>query len=133
MRVLKGDGKAGSIPMPTTDGQWPLPCVHGGMPMRAFRTLLSSFLLLCLCFNGSAIADEEKAEQEFVPYMESFRTHCARYSVPESLALAIARQESGFQPWAVNIQGKSYFPSSREGLPLLSLRQKEKGTAMTLV
>lgn len=93
--------------------------------MRAFRTLLSSFLLLCLCFNGSAIADEEKAEQESVPYMESFRTHCSRYSVPESLALAIARQESGFQPWAVNISGKSYFPASREeALSLIKTRGK---------
>ena len=92
--------------------------------MRAFRTLLSSFLLLCLCFS-SAIADEEKAEQESVPCMESFRTYCARYSVPESLALAIARQESGFQPWAVNISGKSYFPASREeALALIKTRGK---------
>ncbi|HJB66288.1 MAG TPA: lytic transglycosylase domain-containing protein [Candidatus Mailhella merdavium] len=60
--------------------------------------------------------------------MESFRTHCARYSVPESLALAIARQESGFQPWAVNIQGKSYFPSSREDA-LALIKAKGKGNS----
>ena len=82
--------------------------------MRAIRILLSSFLLLCFFSSPVSAADEGKAEQESVPWLESFRAHCARYSVPESLALAIARQESGFHPWAVNIQGKSYFPASRE-------------------
>ncbi|PWM71388.1 MAG: hypothetical protein DBX67_00725 [Desulfovibrionaceae bacterium] len=95
--------------------------------MRAIRILFSSFFLLCVCFSNSATADDERqAEQEPVPYLESFRAHCARYSVPESLALAIARQESRFHPWAVNIQGKSYFPASREEA-LALINSKGKG------
>lgn len=39
---------------------------------------------------------------------------CARYGVPVSLALAIARHESGEKPWAVNIAGRSYSPSSKD-------------------
>ena len=76
--------------------------------MRAIRILFSSFFLLCVCFSNSATADDERqAEQEPVPYLESFRAHFARYNVPESLALSIARQEIRFHPRAGNIQGKS--------------------------
>ena len=41
--------------------------------MRAIRILFSSFFLLCVCFSNSATADDERqAEQEPVPYLESF-------------------------------------------------------------
>ncbi len=52
---------------------------------------------------------------------------CAKYGVPVSLALAIARHESGEKPWAVNIAGKSYSPDSKEAaLALLESRGKGK-------
>ena len=52
---------------------------------------------------------------------------CAKYGVPVSLALAIARHESGERPWAVNIQGKSFSPDSKEAaLELLESRGKGK-------
>lgn len=52
---------------------------------------------------------------------------CAKYGVPVSLALAIARHESGEKPWAVNIAGKSYSPDSKEAaLALLESREKGK-------
>ena len=43
-----------------------------------------------------------------------FAEPCASMGIPEELALAIARQESGLNPLAVNVAGKSYRPASRE-------------------
>ena len=37
---------------------------------------------------------------------------CAKFGIPKALALAIARQESGLDPLAVNVGGKSMHPSS---------------------
>lgn len=93
--------------------------------MRIRTVLLASFLLFGVCQSSVA------AEPEFVPYLESFKAHCAHYSVPESLALAIACQESKFHPWAVNIQGKSYFPASREEA-LELINSKGKGRSYDL-
>lgn len=42
-----------------------------------------------------------------------FDRACARYRVPKQLLLAIAHTESRLYPWAVNVSGKSYRPSSR--------------------
>lgn len=54
-----------------------------------------------------------------------FTGPCERYQVPPALALAIARQESRGNPWAVNIQGRSYAPASREeALALINARGK---------
>lgn len=43
-----------------------------------------------------------------------FDAPCATYGVPKTLALAIARQESGFHPWIINVSGRDFRPSSRE-------------------
>ena len=43
-----------------------------------------------------------------------FAGPCASMGIPQELALAIARQESGLNPLAVNVAGKSYRPASRE-------------------
>jgi soluble lytic murein transglycosylase-like protein len=37
----------------------------------------------------------------------------ARWNVPARLLMAIIRQESGGNPWAVNVAGKAYTPRSR--------------------
>lgn len=44
-----------------------------------------------------------------------FDAPCSRYRVPKRLALAIAKTESGLDPWCVNIAGKTYRPGSRAG------------------
>lgn len=90
--------------------------------MRAIRLFLLSFFMVFPSVHAVA-AEPETAP---IPYLESFREHCSRYAVPESLALAIARQESKFHPWAVNIQGKSYFPTTREDA-LALINSKGKG------
>lgn len=38
----------------------------------------------------------------------------ARTGIPEWLLLAVARAESGFNPYAVNVAGKAYHPASKE-------------------
>lgn len=66
----------------------------------------------------------------FLPWLSSAAAHadildapCEKYGVPKALVVAIARQESRGHPWAVNIGGKSYFPSSREEALALISRQ----------
>jgi len=39
---------------------------------------------------------------------------CRRYSLPKNLVLAIIRQESGGNPWCVNVAGRDYNCRSRE-------------------
>lgn len=45
---------------------------------------------------------------------EHFEDGCSMWGTPPSLAMAIAKVESDFRPWAVNIQGKSYYMNDRE-------------------
>ncbi len=47
-------------------------------------------------------------------YEQHFAAACARWKVPPKLALAIARHESGMNPWAINIAGQSFLLQSRE-------------------
>ena len=56
-----------------------------------------------------------------------FSTPCARYRVPLSLVLAIAHVESRLHPWAVNVAGRSYSPSSREEALLIIGKARERG------
>ncbi|MDL2313945.1 lytic transglycosylase domain-containing protein [Desulfovibrio sp. OttesenSCG-928-C14] len=43
-----------------------------------------------------------------------FEEGCGMWGTPTSLGMAIAKVESDFRPWAVNIQGKSYYMNDRE-------------------
>lgn len=46
---------------------------------------------------------------------DHFEDGCGMWGAPPSLAMAIAKVESDFRPWAINIQGQSYYMSNREG------------------
>lgn len=72
--------------------------------------VLSMLLLFSLCLPAQAgtLAERTQAIDTF------FVAPCAKYEVPKALALAIARQESGCQPWILNISGKDIHPRSRE-------------------
>ena len=43
-----------------------------------------------------------------------FDAPCVAYQIPKELALAIARQESGYHPWILNIAGRDVRPASKE-------------------
>lgn len=83
--------------------------------------------LFCLAFLFSLVATPSAAAGPD-SWADLFAGPCARYDVPASLALAIARQESQFYPWAVNIQGKSYYPASRA--EAVALLKKARGKSI---
>jgi len=47
-------------------------------------------------------------------YLDLFKKYANEHNVPVLLLLAIAEQESSFNPWALNIAGKSYQPGSKK-------------------
>jgi hypothetical protein len=58
-------------------------------------------------------------------HMDLFLEAAKKYNVPVLLLLAIAEQESGQNPWALNIAGKGYKPKSKEDA-LQTLRDNYK-------
>lgn len=81
------------------------------------QSLLLYPLLVLLLLSGSIASAEAKTPvvtQRTYAWLPYFVEPCQNYGVPLSLALAIARQESGIRPWVINVAGKGYFPQSRE-------------------
>ncbi|MFI3270739.1 MAG: lytic transglycosylase domain-containing protein [Pseudomonadota bacterium] len=57
----------------------------------------------------------------------SFREPCQEFKIPIELAMAIAKHESGFNPWAINIAGKGFLPTSKaEAQVLIKQAQQRK-------
>lgn len=52
--------------------------------------------------------------------------HCAGTKVPPALAIAVAKQESGLKPLCINVEGKDYFPATREDAVKI-VKEAEKG------
>lgn len=75
--------------------------------------LLPVLLAVSLLLPVPAKAAEGMAAQRTYQWLDHFVEPCRSYQVPLALALAIARQESGSQPWAINVAGQSLFPASR--------------------
>lgn len=80
--------------------------------MKRFLVAVSILLFLA-CSGSAALAD-------------MFDEPCRKYGVPKALALAIAMQESGGNPWAVNVAGKSYLPASKADALNIVRRAREK-------
>ena len=57
---------------------------------------------------------KESAFRNKTEHLELFKKFANEHNLPVLLLLAIAEQESSFNPWALNIAGKSYQPSSKE-------------------
>lgn len=70
--------------------------------MRIFVLLAAFWLFL----PGQALA-----EADYRPLIIKAAHH---WKAPPKLALAIARVESGLNPWAVNVAGRGYQPKTRE-------------------
>ncbi len=47
-------------------------------------------------------------------YEDIITEACILWKVPPRLALAVAKVESGLNPWAINVAGRSYQPKTRE-------------------
>lgn len=72
------------------------------------------FLLAFLLLTATAHADV-------------FDAPCLRYRVPKRLVLAIAKTESGLDPWCVNVAGKDYRPGSRSGALAIIRQARARG------
>ena len=59
-----------------------------------------------ICFVSVAYANEKMVTH--------FEDGCGIWGAPPSLAMAIAKVESDFRPFAVNIQGKSHYMNDKE-------------------
>ncbi len=82
--------------------------------MRRTTIYLLALLFVPLGMASAASANEGLSEQ--------FKGACEIWGAPPSLAMAIARLESDFRPWAVNIQGVSHYPPDRESALVLARR-----------
>ena len=74
------------------------------MRRRFYMKALTLFCVLSLSWATPAWG------MDYLPHVAEA---CARWDVPQKLVLAIIQQESGDNPWAVNVAGRSYFPTSR--------------------
>ena len=72
---------------------------------RCKQSILGMLLLLC---STSTYATTEKAISSVVASVER------RYNIPKNLLLSIAKVESGFNPFALNIEGKPILAKSKE-------------------
>jgi len=74
------------------------------------------FLLLTLLFFPASVRGNDEG------FLQQFIEACELWKVPPKLALAIARQESGFNPWAINVAGKSFlFTTQDDALRMIDL------------
>ena len=83
---------------------------------RGVNMKLILFLLAFLSLTAPAFADV-------------FDAPCSRYRVPKRLVLAIAKTESGLDPWCVNIAGKTYRPGSRAGALAIIRQARARGVS----
>ena len=56
---------------------------------------------------GAGVVNFDPAEDD------PFSGPCETHGIPRALVLAIARQESGLDPWTINVAGVDYHPQSR--------------------
>ena len=75
-----------------------------------FENLIS--LLLATLSLGMNSSGEAASEQDVL--IQPFEQACSGTIVPPKVALAIAKHESGLNPFAVNVAGASHMPNSRE-------------------
>lgn len=79
------------------------------LPLR--KLILLALLLLCCCARTAQAASLMERQAAIEPL---FDAPCAKYDVPKTLALAIARQESGCHPYILNIAGKDVRPRTKD-------------------
>ena len=60
------------------------------------------------------VTHQEKLFRREASYEDSFEKVGAHFHIPSLLLKAIARQESGCQPFVINIQGRDFYPKTKE-------------------
>ena len=74
--------------------------------------ILKSLGILAINYMFLFMVTVAHANEKMVMHFEE---GCGMWGTPASLGMAIAKVESDFRPWAVNIQGKSHYMNDREG------------------
>ena len=69
-------------------------------------------LIFCLIFTFFGLSPGTSQGSE--NYHQHFSEACRLWEVPPRLALAIAKQESGMNPWAINVAGRSFMLKTQE-------------------
>jgi soluble lytic murein transglycosylase-like protein len=78
--------------------------------------------IACLCFLSFCLFPAFCLGAENEDFERNFAEAGELWKVPPKLALAIAKQESGLNPWAVNVTGQSYmFKTQEDALRLIDL------------
>lgn len=73
--------------------------------MRLFLTILAMFFCV-----GPAFAEDNQT-QDFAPMFSEVAEH---WQIPENWTVAIAKAESNMKPWALNIDGESFFFKTKD-------------------
>lgn len=73
--------------------------------MKIVSLLVCALVLSCQPLKAEITVNELPAV---------FEATCDALSVPHDVAMAIAQVESGLNPWAINIEGRSYLFSTKE-------------------
>lgn len=71
---------------------------------RSIPLLVFAAMFLCVSAKAADIGE----------YRYAITKACETWGVPERLVYAIAKQESGHNPWAVNVAGQGFTPKSKE-------------------
>ena len=79
--------------------------------MQYFSKIALSFLLIS--FSLAVNASAELAPEHDLN-LKTFEQACFEKGVPPKVAFAIAQHESGMNPFAVNVAGKSYLPRTKK-------------------
>lgn len=79
--------------------------------MLFFCKMVVFMLALACCVQQARATASLDERRQFAGIL--LEKPCAEYAVPKILALAIARQESGWHPWIINIAGKDVRPQSK--------------------
>ncbi len=87
--------------------------------MRYFKWLICLLIAFSLCLSQARASTPEKL-------LSHFQEEAKRFDVPLLVLMAIAKTESKFNPWALNIAGKSYQPKTKEeALAILKKNRKK--------
>ncbi len=78
---------------------------------KAIRGMLYALMLTFLTVSAPRAVDMTDRQAAFTRMLDA---PCQKYHLPKLLVMAIARQESGYHPWCVNIEGRDYYAKSRE-------------------
>ncbi|MBR4607700.1 MAG: lytic transglycosylase domain-containing protein [Lachnospiraceae bacterium] len=84
------------------------------MPKRSLIIVLFLWLAIAVSQTQAMASNQRAFGQRQNAVWKLLAFPCKKYKIPRILALAIARQESDYLPWIINIQGRDYRARTRE-------------------